>query len=45
MRKWEAHLGWEEANWHHVVDREPKEKQSVQQEEIEWLNDWVKKND
>jgi hypothetical protein len=45
LREWEAHLEWEEANWPNVVDRETKEEQSLQQEEIEWLNEWVKKND
>ena len=45
MHEWEEHLEWEEANWHNVVDRETKEKQDLQQEEIEWLNEWVKKND
>ena len=29
----------------HVVDRETKEEQSLQQKEIEWLNEWVKEND
>jgi hypothetical protein len=41
IHEWEAHLEWEEANWHNVVDRETKEEQSLQQEEIEW----VKNND
>jgi len=41
----EAHLEWEEANWHNVVDNETKEEQNLQQEEIEWLNEWVKKTD
>jgi len=45
MREWEAHLEWEEANWHHVVDSETKEEQSLQPKEIEWLNEWVKEND
>lgn len=40
MREWEAHLEWEESNWHKVVDREVKE-ESLSQEEIEWLNEWV----
>jgi len=40
MREWEAHLEWEEANWHHVIERETEE-QSLSQEEIEWLNEWV----
>ena len=45
MREWEAHLEWEEANWHNVLDRETTEEQSLQQEEIEWLDKWVKKKD
>lgn len=45
MREWEAYLEWEEANWHNVIDRETKEEQSLQQKEIEWLNEWVKEND
>ncbi|MEK4714362.1 hypothetical protein [Sporosarcina sp. FSL K6-5500] len=44
IREWEAHLEWEEANWHYVVDREKKEEQSLQQEEIEWLNVWLKQD-
>ncbi|MCZ2259761.1 hypothetical protein [Sporosarcina sp. G11-34] len=40
MRDWEAHLEWEEANWHHVIETET-EGQSLSLEEIEWLNDWV----
>ncbi|MEK5069734.1 hypothetical protein [Sporosarcina sp. FSL K6-1508] len=44
MREWEAHLEWEDENWHKVVDREAEE-QSLSQEDIEWLNEWVKKND
>ncbi|MEK4404877.1 hypothetical protein MKZ26_10695 [Sporosarcina sp. FSL K6-6792] len=40
MREWEAHLEWEDANWNKVVDREAKE-ESLSQEEIKWLNDWV----
>jgi len=40
MREWENHLGWEEANWHHVIAKEPEE-QSLSQEEIEWLNEWL----
>ena len=45
IREWEAHLEWEEANWHHVVDSETKEEHNLQQEEIEWLTEWVKGND
>ena len=41
IQEWESHLEWEEANWYHVVDRETKEEQNLQQEEIEWLNEWV----
>jgi len=41
IREWEAHLEWEEANWHNVVDSEAKVEQNLQQEEIEWLNEWV----
>ena len=41
MREWEAHLEWEKANWYNVVDIETKEEQNLQQEEIEWLNEWV----
>ncbi|WP_203248645.1 hypothetical protein [Sporosarcina beigongshangi] len=40
MREWEAHIEWEEANWQKIVDREVKE-ESLSQEEIEWLNEWV----
>ena len=25
MREWETHLEWEEANWHHVIERETEE--------------------
>ncbi|MFC5591589.1 hypothetical protein ACFPRA_22140 [Sporosarcina soli] len=46
MREWEAYLEWEEANWHHIEERDVLEKdQRISQEEIEWLNEWVKKND
>jgi len=45
MREWEAHLEWEEENWHNVVGREAKEELNLQQEEIEWLNEWVRKTD
>jgi hypothetical protein len=41
IHEWEAHLEWEEANWHNVVDSETKEEQNLQQEEFEWLNEWV----
>ena len=37
---WEAHLEWEEANWHYVIAREEKE-ESLSQEEINWLNSWL----
>jgi len=33
--------GWEEVNLHNVVERETKEEQNLQQEEIEWLDEWV----
>jgi hypothetical protein len=36
MRDWEAHLEWEEANWHNVIAREEKE-ESLSQEEITGL--------
>jgi hypothetical protein len=29
MREWEAHLKWEEANWHNVIDRVVEEEQSL----------------
>lgn len=45
MREWEAHLEWEEANWHHILEREVEEDQGLSQNDIEWLNEWVKKND
>lgn len=45
MREWEAHLEWEEANWHHVIERETEEDQNLSLEEIEWLNEWVKENE
>lgn len=47
MREWEAHLEWEEANWHHVIEREreTEEEQNLSLEEIEWLNEWVKENE
>ena len=43
MREWEAHLEWEEANWHHVIETETEkeEEQSLSQEEIEWLHEWM----
>ena len=44
MREWEAHLELEEANWHRVIEKETEE-QSLSQEEIEWLNEWVKENE
>lgn len=45
MREWEAHLEWEEANWHHVTEIETEEEQNLSLEEIEWLNEWVKENE
>jgi len=45
IREWETHLEWEKANWHHVVDRDEREEESLSQKEIEWLKEWVKKND
>ena len=36
---------WEDANWHHVIERETEEEQNLSLEEIEWLNEWVKKNE
>ncbi|QUW20969.1 hypothetical protein JSQ81_14245 [Sporosarcina sp. Marseille-Q4063] len=43
IREWETHLEWEEANWHHVIERE--EEQELSQIEIEWLNEWIKENE
>ena len=40
MREWEAHLEWEEANWHNVNAKEEKE-ECLSQEEINWLNNWL----
>ena len=40
MQEWESHLEWEEANWHHLKEREAEE--GLSQDEIEWLNDWLK---
>ena len=45
MREWEVHLEWEEANWHHVIEREEEEEQELSQKEIEWLNEWIKENE
>lgn len=45
VREWEAHLVWEEANWHHVIEKEIEEEQGLSLEEIEWLKEWVKKID
>ncbi|PID03703.1 hypothetical protein CSV67_03405 [Sporosarcina sp. P2] len=52
MREWEANLEWEEANWHHVIERETEEEEEEEEEEqnlsfeeIEWLNEWVKENE
>lgn len=43
IREWEAHLKWEEASWHHVIERKIEEEQGLSLEEIEWLKEWVKK--
>ena len=40
IQEWESHLEWEEANWHHLKEREAEE-DSLSQDEIEWLNDWL----
>ena len=45
MREWEAHLEWEEANWHHVMEKDAEEEQRLSLKEIEWLNEWVKENE
>lgn len=44
VHEWEAHLEWEEANWHHVIEKEIEEEQSLSLEEIEWLKEWIKKD-
>ena len=41
MSEWEANLEWEEVNWWNAVYSETKEEQKIQQEEIDWLNEWV----
>ena len=41
IQEWESHLEWEEANWHHVEEREAEEEHSLSQDEIEWLNEWL----
>ncbi|QUW23341.1 hypothetical protein JSQ81_07400 [Sporosarcina sp. Marseille-Q4063] len=45
IREWETHLEWEEANWHHIVEKEVEEELGLSQNDIDWLNEWVKKND
>jgi hypothetical protein len=40
MQEWESHLEWEEVNRHHLEGREAEE--GLSQDEIEWLNDWLK---
>jgi hypothetical protein len=32
-------------NWHHVIDKAVEEEKGLSQEEIEWPNEWLKKND
>lgn len=44
VHEWEAHLEWEEANWHYVIEKEIEEEQSLSLEEIEWLKEWIKKD-
>ncbi|PIC70634.1 hypothetical protein CSV77_06850 [Sporosarcina sp. P16b] len=41
MREWETYLEREEANWHQVIERETEEKDSLSQEDIKWLNEWM----
>ena len=45
IQEWEAHLEWEEANWHHVEGREEEIERNLSQGEIEWLNEWLKDNE
>ncbi|WP_255407060.1 hypothetical protein [Sporosarcina sp. P16b] len=40
MREWKSYLDWEEANRHHIIERETEE-QSLSQGEFEWLNEWM----
>ena len=39
IQEWESHLEWEEANWHHLEEREAEK--GLSQDEIEWLNEWL----
>ena len=43
IEEWESHLEWEEANSHHLEEREAE--QGLSQDEIEWLNDWLQDNE
>ena len=34
IQEWESHLEWEEANWHHLEERDAAEERSLSQDEI-----------
>ena len=44
IREWENYLEWEEANWHNVINR-AEDVTELSKEEMDWLNDWLEKND
>ena len=43
IEEWEFHLEWEEANSHHLEEKEVE--QGLSQDEIGWLNDWLQDNE
>lgn len=44
IREWENYLEWEDANWHNVINR-AEDVTEISKEEMDWLNDWLEKND
>ncbi|WP_262173157.1 hypothetical protein [Saccharococcus sp. Marseille-Q5394] len=44
IREWENYLEWEEAKWHNVINR-AEDITDLSKEEMDWLNDWLEKND
>ncbi|MFS0688943.1 hypothetical protein AB1K89_06850 [Sporosarcina sp. 179-K 8C2 HS] len=44
IREWEDYLEWEDANWHNVINR-AEDVTELSKEEMDWLNEWLEKND
>ncbi len=44
IREWDNYLEWEDAKWHNVINK-AEDVTELSKEEMNWLNDWLEKND